>query len=145
MKIQSEDVGISLAQEQASNTFAKLFGVDNTRLVRAEDSDPKQVRFYNAKTNEWGSVVNTPKPVYQARVFLLNDQEVFIVGSSMEDEKQGEVRGYIYNEKKKSFVDAGAMVGQLSFEDLENTDVQFYKALEDDTLYYSGGEQAAGP
>ncbi|MGG4480557.1 hypothetical protein [Paenibacillus illinoisensis] len=144
VKIQSEDVGISLAQEQASNTFAKLFGVDNTRLVRAEDSDPKQVRFYNAKTNEWGSVVNTPKPVYQARVFLLNDQEVFIVGSSMEDEKQGEVRGYIYNEKKKSFVDAGAMVGQLSFEDLENTDVQFYKALEDDTLYYSGGEQAAG-
>lgn len=144
VKIQSEDVGIFLAQEQASNMFAKSFGVDNTRLVRAEDSNPKQVRFYNAKTNEWGSVVNTPKPVYQASVFLLNDQEVFIVGSSMEAEKQGEVRGYIYNEKKKSFIDTGAMVGHLTYEDLKNTDVEFYKALEDDTLYYSDGDQVAG-
>lgn len=136
--LQNKDEGTFAAQDRAGARFAKVFGFNNAKLVRENGNYPEEASFYNANENHWGAAVPTPKPVYQASVFLLNDEEVLIAGSTAEDELNGSVIGYVFNEKSGQFQDASALLEQLSYENLKNSDTEFYKNLGSDVLYYRG-------
>lgn len=142
--LQNQDEGTFAAQDRAGARFAKVFGFNNAKLVRENGNNPEEASFYNADENHWGEAVPTPKPVYQARVFLLNDEEVLIAGSTAEDELNGNVIGYVYNEKSGKFQDATIFLNQLSYENLKNDQTEFYKNLDSDVLYYHGGDNTAG-
>lgn len=142
--LQNQDEGTFAAQDRAGARFAKVFGFNNAKLVRDNGNYPKEASFYNADENHWGEAVPTPKPVYQARVFLLNDEEILIAGSTAEDELNGSVNGYVFNEKSGRFQDATILLEQLSYENLTNDQTEFYKNLDSDVLYYHGGDNTAG-
>lgn len=142
--LQDKDEGTFAAQDRAGAQFAKIFGFNNSKLVRENGNYPEEASFYNANENRWGSAVPTPKPVYQARVFLLNDEEVLIAGSSAEDELKGSVTGYVFNEKSGKFQDATVLLEQLSYDNLKNDKTEFHKDLGSDVLYYNGGDITAG-
>lgn len=138
MLLQNKDEGTFAAQDRAGAQFAKVFEFNNGKLVRENGNYPEEASFYNANENRWGSAVPTPKPVYQSRVFLLNDEEVLIAGSTAEDELKGTVTGYVFNEKSGDFQDATVLLEQLSYEDLKNDKTEFHKILGSDVLYYNG-------
>lgn len=142
--LQNKDEGTFVAQDRAGAHFAKVFGFDNGKLVRENGNYPEEASFYNANENRWGNPVPTPNPVYQARVFLLNDEEVLIAGSTAEDELKGTVTGYVFNEKSGIFQDATVLLEQLPYENLKNDKTEFHKNLGSDFLYYHGGDNAAG-
>jgi len=143
---QNKDEGTFAAQDRAGTEFAKVFGFSNSKLVRENGNYPEEATFYNANENDWGNAVPTPNPVYQARVFLLNDEEILIAGSTAEDELKGTVTGYVFNEKSDEFQDATVLLEQLSYEDLKNDKTEFHKNLGSDVLYYNGnaGDIRAG-
>lgn len=136
--LQNKDEGTFAAEDRAGTEFAKVFGFSNSKLVRENGNYPEEATFYNANENDWGNSVPTPNPVYQARVFLLNDEEVLIAGSTAEDELKGTVTGYVFNEKSGEFQDATVLLEQLSYEDLKNDKPEFHKNLGSDILYYNG-------
>lgn len=142
--LQNKDEGTFAAQDRAVAQFAKVFGFNNGKLVRENGNYPEEASFYNANENHWGNPVPTPNPVYQARVFLLNDEEVLIAGSTAKDELKGTVIGYVFNEKSGKFLDATVLLEQLSYENLKNDQAEFYKKLGSDVLYYRGGDITAG-
>lgn len=142
--LQREEEGTFAAQDRAGAQFAENFGFNNGKLVRQNDNYPEQASFYDANEKHWGAAVPTPKPVYQARVFLLNDEEALIAGSSAEDEVNGTVIGYIFNEKSGKFQDATVLLKQLTYENLTNSETEFHKQLDRDVLYYSSGDLASG-
>ncbi len=142
--LQNDDEGTFAAEDRAGAQFAKVFGFNNGKLVRENGNYPEEASFYNANENHWENPVPTPKPVYQARVFLLNDEEVLIAGSTAEDELEGTVNGYVFNEKSGEFQDANALLEQLSYENLKNDEIEFYKQSGSDILYYRGGDITAG-
>lgn len=142
--LQNKDEGTFAAQDRASAHFATIFDFNNAKMVRENGNYPEEATFYNANENHWGSAVPTPKPVYQARVFLLNDEEVLIAGSSTEDELEGTVLGYVFNEKSGKFQDATDLLEQLPYENLTNSETEFHKQLDSDILYYRGGDFGAG-
>ncbi|MEF3354120.1 hypothetical protein PV403_13090 [Paenibacillus sp. GYB006] len=142
--LQDKDEGTFAAQDRAGALFGKVFGFNNTKLVRVNGNYPEEASFYNADENHWGEAVPTPKPVYQARVFLLDDEEVLIAGSTAEDELNGSIIGYVFNETSGKFQDATVLLEQLSYEILKNDQTEFYKNLDSDVLYYHGGDNTAG-
>lgn len=146
--LKNEEVNTFTEQDRAGAKFAKIFGFNNAKLVRENGNYPEEASFFNANENRWGSAVPTPKPVYQARVFLLNDEEVLIAGSTAEDELNGTVTGYVFNEKSGKSQDATALLEQLPYENLKNDKTEFHKNLGSSVLYYSsgdnGGESTAG-
>ncbi|GKV54467.1 hypothetical protein NCCP2222_04140 [Sporosarcina sp. NCCP-2222] len=142
--LQQEEEGTFAAQDRAGAQFAKNFGFDTGRIVRENGNYPEEAVFYDANTKHWGSAVPTPKPVYQARVFLLNDEEVLIAGSTAEDELEGTVIGYVFNEKSGEFQDATVLLTQLPYDNLKNSETAFYKQLGSDDVFYHGGDLASG-
>ncbi|MFD1175875.1 hypothetical protein ACFQ3W_06090 [Paenibacillus puldeungensis] len=142
--IPSKELNTFDAQDEAGARFAKSFGFNNSKLIRVDGEYPESAKFYNKNERKWGAVVPTPKPVYQARVFLLNDQEVLIAGSTAKDELDGTVLGYVFNEKTGKFTDATELLGKISYKELEGSDANFYKELGSDMLYFQSGEKAAG-
>lgn len=132
------------AEEQAAAQFAQHFNMDATKLVRVNGNFPEQAHFYNASTGDWGSAVPTPQPVYQARVFTLNNEEVLIVGSSTEDEQDGQVIGYLMQEQTGQFTDISSLAEQLNYEELMQTETTFYKESGSSKLYYSAQGKSAG-
>ncbi|WP_068784239.1 hypothetical protein [Paenibacillus phocaensis] len=142
--LQREEEGTFAAQDRAGAHFADHFGFNNGKWVRENGNYPEEATFYDANEKNWGAVVPTPKPVYQARVFLLNDEEVLIAGSSAEDEINGTGTGYVFNEKSGKFQDATALLKQLPYEHLTDSETGFYKPLDHDVLYYSSGDLASG-
>ncbi|WP_238651946.1 hypothetical protein [Paenibacillus piscarius] len=140
---QKDEASFAL-QDRASAQFAKVFGFNNAKLVRVHDDYPGIAAFYNRNEKEWGAAVPVPKPVYQARVFLLNDDEVLIAGSTAEDEVEGQVTGYIFNERTGQFQDASSLLKQLAYDHIKATDTRFYKQSGSSTLYYSSGKQEVG-
>lgn len=143
VKIQSEEQGTFDARDEAGLQFAKPFGIDVSRLIRIDGAKGNQARFYNAQSEEWGELVPTPKPLYRAKVVLLNDEEVLIAGTDTEN-GQEQLAGYVYNEKNGSFTDASALVSRLTYKDFASSDGEFYKESGSDSLYYSDMESAAG-
>lgn len=139
-----EDEASFALQDRASVQFAKVFGFNNAKLVRVHDDYPGIAAFYNRNEKEWGAAVPVPKPVYQARVFLLNDDELLIAGSTAEDEVEGQVTGYIFNERTGQFQDASSLLKQLAYDHIKDTDTRFYKQSGSSTLYYSSGKQEVG-
>ncbi|MFB5675830.1 hypothetical protein ACE3NQ_09475 [Paenibacillus terreus] len=142
--IKNEEESSFEARDRAGLQFARHLGLDSTKLIRVDGRYPEQAHFYNASTEQWGKAVPTPKPVYQAKVYLLNDDEVLIAGSSAKDELQGTVLGYLFNEKTGQFTDVTSLLGNLSYEELDHPDLQFFKESESETLYYAGEESTAG-
>lgn len=142
--MQTEEETSFDARDKAGARFARHFGIDNTKLVKADTRYPGQAHFYNAAEEKWGGAVPTPKPVYQAKVFLLNDREVLVAGSSAEDELNGSILGYVFNEKNGGFTDVTGLVGQLAYEDLRNAKMRFFKELDSDMLYFSMEQKSAG-
>lgn len=144
LMMQPEDSTSFEAEEQAAAQFAKHFNLDTTKLVRVNSSFPEQAHYYNASTGDWGNVVPTPQPVYQARVFTLNSEEVLIAGSSTEDEQDGQVIGYLLHEKNGQFTEVSTLVAQLSYEELMQNETAFYKENGSSKLYYSSQGKSAG-
>ncbi|MHA6528836.1 hypothetical protein [Paenibacillus sp. BAC0078] len=142
--LKKKDEGTFAAQDRAGVHFAKIFGFNNAKLVRENGNYPEEASFYNANEKHWGTAVPTPKPVYQARIFLLNDEELLIAGSTAEDELNGTVIGYVFNEKSGKFQDATVLLKQLPYENLKNSKSEFHKQLGSDILYYRGGDLAVG-
>ena len=142
--LEQEDESPFAAQDRAGAEFAKVFGFNNAKLVRAHDEYPGIAGFYNMNEEEWGPAVPVPKPVYQTRVFLLNDEELLIAGSTTEDEVDGQVTGYIFNERTGQFQDASSLLKQLAYDHIKDRDTRFYKQSGSSTLYYSSGKQEAG-
>ncbi|WP_018750546.1 hypothetical protein [Paenibacillus sanguinis] len=142
--MQPEEGSSFEAEEQAAAQFAKHFALDDTKLVRVNSSFPEQAHYYNASTGDWGSVVPTPQPVYQARVYTLNSEEVLIAGSSTEDERDGQVIGYLLHEETGQFTDVSSLVGQLGYEELMQAETAFYKESGSSKLYYSAQGKSAG-
>lgn len=124
--------------------LAQQLGRDNKRLVRVENSYPKQAQYYNASTDKWGAVVPTPQPVYQAKVYALNEEEALIVGSSAKDPLQGKVIGYVLQRATGEFADVSPLVGQLSYNELNASTLQFFKATGSGPLYYVNDEKTLG-
>lgn len=141
--MKNEEEGSFAAQDRAAAEFAKEFGINNSKLIREDSNYPETAKFYDANENQWGAEVPTPQPVYQARVFLLNDQEVLIAGSTKEDELNGTLLGYLYNEKTGTFSDVTNLLGQLTYEDLANEDTSFFKEPESNMLYLAERESRA--
>lgn len=142
--LQNKDEGTFAAQDRAGAHFANNFGFNNAKLIRENGNYPEPASFYDANENRWGAAIPTPKPVYQARVFLLNDEEVLIAGSTVEDELKGTVIGFVFNEKSGEFQDATGLLDQLPYENLKKNETEFYKQLDSDILYYRGGDLASG-
>ncbi|MCZ4141240.1 hypothetical protein BZG17_25745, partial [Escherichia coli] len=98
VKVKSAEQGTFDARDEAGLQFATPFGIDVSRLIRIDGAKGNQARFYNAQSEEWGELVPTPKPLYCAKVVLLNDEEVLIAGTDTEN-GQEQLAGYVYNEK----------------------------------------------
>lgn len=131
-------------RDRIAGELAKQLGRDNTRRVRVEDSYPKQAQYYNASTDQWGGVVPTPQPVYQAKVYALNEEEELIVGSSAKDPLQGKVIGYVLQRSTGEFADVSPLVEQLSYNELNASTLQFFKATGSGPLYYVNDEKTLG-
>ncbi|WP_145132173.1 hypothetical protein [Paenibacillus sp. Y412MC10] len=144
MRIRPEGGSGFDAEDQAEQQFAALAGVDPTRLWRTESGEPKQVRTYDAVKGDWGSVVKTPAPLYQAAVFPLNDRETLIFGSTAKDERKGQVTGYLYDRQTRSFTDLSQPLSSLEPEDVSSGTLSFFKETGDATLYFTDGEKSAG-
>ncbi|MNU63182.1 hypothetical protein D3C71_524290 [compost metagenome] len=142
--IKNKDENTFDAEDRAAAQFGKHFGFDNAKLIRTDGDYPEKARFYNANEKRWGAAVPTPKPVYQSRVFLLNDQEVLIAGSTAEDELKGTVLGYVFNQKTGKFADVTGFLSKLSYEDLKNDNMTFHKELDKENLYFVNEDQGAG-
>ena len=125
------------AEDRAAYLFAKQYNRDQTSLLKVDSDYPEQVRYYDAAAEKWGAVLPTPMPVYQAKLYLLNDEETMIAGSNTKDEAEGHVLGYLYNEKTREFTDVSAIVSMLTYDNLNDTKLHFYKDAGDDMLYFS--------
>ncbi|MEK3835906.1 MULTISPECIES: hypothetical protein [unclassified Paenibacillus] len=132
------------AQKRVGQEFAAQLGLDNTRLLRVSSEYPKQVHYYNEAAGKWGETVKTPEPVYQARLFPLNDQETLIAGSTAEDELKGKLRGYLYHAQSGEFTNVNAALETLSYDKLQDPKLSFYKEANNDTLYYSSPDSLGG-
>ncbi|GAA0386628.1 hypothetical protein [Paenibacillus motobuensis] len=132
------------AEDRAAYQFAKQYNRDQTSLLKVNSEYPEQVRYYDASAKKWGAVLPTPMPVYQAKLYLLNDEETLIAGSNTKDEAEGHVLGYLYNEKTKEFTDVSAIVSMLTYDNLNDRKLHFYKDVGDDLLYYSNSTASAG-
>ncbi|QUL52152.1 hypothetical protein KDC22_16885 [Paenibacillus tritici] len=132
------------ALNRIGQEFAAQFGLDITRLLRVSTEYPGQVQYYNGATGDWGDTVKTPEPVYQARLFPLNDQETLIAGSTTEDEINGAVHGYLYQGQTGEFTNVNAALKTLSYDQLQDPKLSFYKEANNDTLYYSSPDSLGG-
>lgn len=135
--IRKDEEGSFEAEDHAAYQFAKQVNRDQTSLLKVDSEYPQQVRYYNAAAKKEGTVLPTPMPVYQVKLYLLNDEETLIAGSNTKDEAEGHMLGYLYNEKTKQFTDVSAIVSMLTYDNLSETKLHFYKDAGDDTLYYS--------
>ncbi|MFD0712062.1 hypothetical protein [Paenibacillus sp. GCM10027626] len=141
--IKKEEENYSEARDRAARQFASQFHRNETRLLKVDGKYPGQVRVYDAAADKWGGVLPTPMPVYQAKLYSLNDEETLIAGSNTKDEAEGHVLGYLYNEKTKQFTDVSAIVSLIPYDDLKNAKLLFYKEAGDDILYYSNSTASA--
>ncbi|SET24003.1 hypothetical protein [Paenibacillus sp. NFR01] len=142
--LQSEEETSFEAEDRAGIQFAKHFAYDATKLVRVDSRYPGQAHLFNAVTQDWGAVLPTPKPVYQAKVILLNDREVLVAGSSTEDELSGSLLGYVYNEQTGQFTDASPLFKSLSYEELTDDRTRFFKEAGSAEIYFSVMQGPAG-
>jgi len=132
------------AEKRAAEQFAQHFGVSLERLLKVSGDYPKQTYYYNARTDQMGEQLKTPKPVYQARIYLLNDMESLVIGSTTEDELDGSLIGYVYDEKKATFKDVTSLLPELVYQDLEQDKLMFFKENDSEKLYYTLKEKSAG-
>ncbi|OZB95003.1 hypothetical protein [Paenibacillus sp. XY044] len=144
IRIEPEGGSAFDAEDQAERQFAALAGVDSASLWRTESNEPKQVRTYDAVKGDWGDVVKTPAPVFQATVFPLNDRETLIFGSTAKDELKGQVTGYLYDRQTRSFTDLSQPLSGLEPKDVSSGTLSFYKEIGDATLYFTDEEKSAG-
>ncbi|MNJ35678.1 hypothetical protein D3C77_304310 [compost metagenome] len=132
------------AQDRATLEFAKHFKLNMTKQIGASSDFPSQAKYYNAETEEWGNDVPTPKPIYLAKIYTLNEAETLIVGSSAKDEREGSRLGYIFNNQTGQFSDVTSLVSAISYEDLDHGNVLFYKNVSNDVMYYNQQGLSAG-
>ncbi|MEK4516050.1 hypothetical protein NSS64_12280 [Paenibacillus sp. FSL H8-0122] len=144
LALKGEQESAPEALKRIGQEFTGPFGLDMTRLLRVGSKYPKQVQYYNGVAGEWGEPVKTPEPVYQARLFPLNDQETLIAGSTAEDEIKGTLRGYLYHEQTGEFTNVTAALETLSYDKLQDPKLSFYKEANNDTLYYSSPDSLGG-
>ena len=142
--LQQENENSFQAQNRAAAEFAKHFNINGTKKVLVKQDFPTQAHYYNAQTEEWGAVVPTPQPVYQAIVYTLNENEVLIVGSTAEDEQAGSILGYIVNTASEASTDVTSLVSTLSYDELDRQSVSFFKAADKEIIYASNQGKFAG-
>lgn len=131
------------ARDRTARQFASQLHRNETRLLKVDGNYPGQVKVYDAAADKWGGVLPTPSPVYQTKLYPLNDEETLIAGSNTKDEAEGHVLGYLYHEKTKKFTDVSAIVSLIPYDDLKNAKLLFYKEAGDDILYYSNPTASA--
>ncbi|WP_017811740.1 hypothetical protein [Paenibacillus shenyangensis] len=131
------------AEDHAQTQFRKHFGGSTSTHLAVETDYPEQVYAYNNNDDKI-RLLSTPKPVYAARMFLLNDEEVLIAGSTAKDPVKGTRTGYIYNEQSRQFTNVTKLLGSLGVDDLTSHDLHFYKPSGQSLLYYSYIDHSAG-
>lgn len=132
------------AQDRAEMEFAKDFNINWTNKILVDQDFPSQAHYYNEQTNELGALVPTPKPVYQAIAYTLNENEVLIVGSTNEDEQVGNLVGYIFNTSTEATTDVTSFVSIFSYDELNRQSVSFSKATDSKIIYASEQGKTAG-
>ncbi len=144
IRVADTDEGTFTARDEAALQFIRNIEANKTLLIHEQSKYPGEAYFYNAVTKENGETLATPNPVYQARVFPLNENETLIAGSTTPDELDGKVNGYMYNEEKREFTDVSSMLSLMSYEEITNSDTGFYKESGSEILYFSHSTDRAG-
>lgn len=142
--LKQEDENPFNAQERADLEFSKHFKINMTKQILVSSGFPSQPQYYNRDTEKWGATIPTPKPVYLAKTYTLNEEETLVAGSSAEDSREGSRLGYLVNTKTGELRDVTALVGALTYEDLDHGNVSFYKNVSNDMLYYNQQGLSAG-
>ncbi|WP_411343767.1 hypothetical protein ACE3MZ_19490 [Paenibacillus sp. WLX1005] len=131
------------AEDLAQLQFRKHFGTQSRPVIKINSTYPVQAYTYS-QDDDALAVVPTPKPVYDAQLFLLNDNEILLAGSTTPDPVKGKRRGYVYNEQTKQSIDVSALLANLSVEDFNNNQLRFYKESGSPLIYYSYEEHGGG-
>ncbi|MEW4371704.1 hypothetical protein [Paenibacillus kandeliae] len=131
------------AEDLAQLQFRKHFGTQSRPTIKIDSTYPSQAYTYSQDDDRL-QAVPTPKPVYEPKLFLLNDNEILIAGSTTPDPVKGKRSGYVYNEQTKASTDVSALLVGLSTEDLKNSSLQFYKEFNSPQLYYSYEDHGGG-
>jgi hypothetical protein len=133
-----------VAQDRAEAEFKKLFKLNQTKRIAVEGDFPSQPKYFNTVTQKWGALVTTPKPLYKAIIYTLNQDEVLILGSTTEDKLEGKSLGYIVNTQSGGTTDVTPLVASLAYSDLDKAGVSFFKNNKSEWLYYNIQGQNAG-
>lgn len=133
----------SLIEDTVEQRLQKKIGSSQNFAVAVESNYPKRARKVNAE-GRLGEVVPTPKSIYQTYIYLLNEEEVLIAGSTAKDEAKGKLTGYIYNHRTNKATSASKLFQSLSYESLQREELTFNKNVKSDWIYYSFDNQLTG-
>lgn len=144
VSLKDKDENIFVAQERAEAEFKKQFKVNQTKRIGVDGGFPSQPKYFNTVTQKWGARVATPKPLYNAIISTLNQDEVLMLGSSTEDKQEGSTLGYIVNTKSGGMTDVTSLVTPITHSDLDSRGISFFKNNKSQLIYYNIQGKKAG-
>ncbi|WP_322906708.1 hypothetical protein [Paenibacillus campi] len=130
-------------EDAAQLYFQKQFGRSGRATIAVDSNYPKQA-YVQSANGQTQKVLPLPKPLYAAHLFLLNDDEILVAGSTAKDPAQGKAIAYVYNEVSGQSTDVSALVRNLTMDDLQNPNLKFYKESGSAAVYYSDLNHSAG-
>lgn len=142
--LQQKNENTFTGRERAEAEFKKQFKINQTKRIGVDGGFPSQPKYYNTVTQKWGARVATPKPLYNAIIYTLNQDEVLMLGSTTEDKLEGKSLGYIVNTQSGAMTDVTPLVAPLAYSDLDKAGVSFFKNYKSEWLYYNIQGQNAG-
>ncbi|WP_088840998.1 hypothetical protein [Listeria sp. ILCC797] len=138
----------SIAQGNSDVAIQKPFladtGLSKNQLLEVDTSYPKEIYHINPTDFRAGQKLITPKPLYQSLIIPLNSKESLLIGSSTEDETQGGITAYLFNELNSGLTDVSALFEKANYEDLADRNALFYKDENTKELYYDGAGKTTG-
>lgn len=141
--VADEEDQFPIVGDAVEKQMRRDIGQEQEMAVDVEREYPNRARL--VKTDgELGEVVPTPEPVYQTKVYQLNDEEVLIAGSTEEDDAKGKLTGFIYNPNTGKAASVDPIFNSLSFKYLKDSALSFHKNLESTSLYYAYNNQSTG-
>lgn len=142
--LQQKNENTFTGSERAEAEFKKQFKINQTQRIGVDGGFPSQPKYFNTVTQKWGARVATPKPLYNAIIYTLNQDEVLMLGSTTEDKLEGKSLGYIVNTQSGGMTDVTPLVAPLAYSDLDKAGVSFFKSNKSEWLYYNIQGQNAG-
>ncbi len=138
----------SITNETSEVSIQKSFladtGLSKNQLLGVNTSYPKEIYHLSPTDFHASEKLATPKPLYQALIFPLNSKESLLIGSSTQDEEQGGITAYLYNEIDGALTDVSPLFEKANYKDLADTNALFYKVENEKELYYDGAGKTTG-